>query len=306
MPRSADDKVAAVSGEPARSDAEHSGPTRGPAFDAFQAMARDLARNQNALREAIQRSVRPSLQWSERLREQIEANRKSLIEPVLRAAAAIREQMREALPANWRQLDSDAFGAVVKLAEQGVVSVVWAPRAEITHKLAMAEDQPARERILAGHRQEILDDVAELLEASTVSRVPEQDEAREQAIEALAAARAGFDRAAQSLFASALGHILEGSLGFERPGKAFKAFKERDLDEAIIGELRVVCLQLATANSLTDTDENPDGFNRHGTQHGSPRWFSDASMIAGALLIAGWIGELSWLADNRPEVFGEE
>lgn len=108
------------------------------------------------------------------------------------------------------------------------------------------------------HRDEILQDVAAALDDSKISRLPEQDEARDQATAALDAARAGLDRSAQSLFASALGHVLEGSLGFDRPGKAFKAFKSKDLDAAVISELRVVCLQLATVNSLTDTDEDPN------------------------------------------------
>lgn len=287
------------------SASEHPGPNAHPTLHAFQAFARDVTRNQAALRKAFERSEQPSLYWVDRFRERLEANRESIFEPALRVAAAIREQVRGALPANWQQFDSDAFEIVMALVENGVISVVWAPRGEIVSALAQAEGQPARERILADSRREVLDDVAEILEASTTSLMPEQDEARDQALEALAAARTGFDRAAQSLFASALGHILEGSLGFERPGKAFKAFSGRDLDEAVLSEIRVVGLQLATANSLIDTDQHPDGFNRHGTQHGQPEWFSETSMLAAALLVAGWVRKLSWLAENRPEVFVE-
>lgn len=163
--------------------------------------------------------------------------------------------------------------------------------------------QGDRERVLVSHRDEILEDVAVALAESIISELPAQDAAREQAEEALEAARAGLDRAAQSLFGSALGHVLEGTLGFERPGKAFKEFKDKDLDAAVIGELRIVCLQLATVNSLTDTDEHPVGFNRHGTLHGNPAYFSEASMLAAALLVAGWIRELSWLAEHRSELF---
>lgn len=102
------------------------------------------------------------------------------------------------------------------------MSLVWVPRREIAGELAAVTTHVDRERVLVSHRDEILEDVAVLLADSTISQLREQDEARDQAEEALQAARAGFDRAAQSLFASALGHVLEGTLGFERPGKAFK------------------------------------------------------------------------------------
>ena len=272
-------------------------------FVGLEQHMRSISRTQESIRKAIAAVGVPSTEWVNQVRAQIEANRKSIIEPALRMGASVRDAMREAMPTNWRDMSGDEFREVLGLAKTGVVNLVWAPRAEVTIELAAARIQADREHVLVAHRDELLQDVATVLGESTVTQLPEQDVAREQAAEALEAARAGLDRAAQSLFASALGHVLEGSLGFERPGKAFKAFKDKDLDAAVISELRVVCLQLATVNSLTDTDQNPDGFNRHGTQHGNPAYFSEASMLGAALLVAGWIRELSWLAEHRPDVF---
>jgi hypothetical protein len=63
---------------------------------------------------------------------------------------------------------------------------------------------------------------------------------------------------------------------------------------------------VSTVNALTDTKSNPDGFNRHGTQHGSPDHLSEAAMLGAALLVAGWIHELSWLREHRPDVIEQD
>ena len=278
-------------------------PLSSAGFPGLQQHVRSMARTQKAIHEAVARVAMPSTVWLDRLRAQIEASRQSIIEPALRVSAFVRDAVREALPANWQGMSSDEFHEVIELAKTGAVTLVWVPRREVAIELAAATTQADREQVLLAHRDEILEDVAAALGDSKISRLSEQDEARDQAREALNAARAGLDQAAQSLFASVLGHVLEGSLGFERPGKAFKAFKSKDLDAAAISQLRVVCLQLATVNSLTDTDQSPDGFNRHGTQHGNPAYFSEASMLGSALLVASWIRELSWSAEHRLDVF---
>jgi hypothetical protein len=283
----------------------HSAPGRDPFSQpygpALEDLIKQVARTQRAIRDQIVRAA-PGAAIVEQVRSSIEGQRKSLIEPAIKAAAAIREQLREALPDNWRDLNGDEFRGVLELCEEGKVTVVWAPRAEIVKELATAGSQPEREKVLVARREEILADVRIAIDAAARSAVSGHQEAKDQALEAVGAAEAGFDRAAQTLFASALGHILEGSLGFERPGKAFKEFKGRDLDEALMVELRLISLQLGTVNALTDTDESPEGFNRHGTQHGSPGYLTEPAMLGAALLVAGWIRELSWISENRPDL----
>jgi hypothetical protein len=211
------------------------------------------------------------------------------------------------MPENWRDLPRDGFFQVTDLAEKGEIAMVWVPRTEIVIELLEAESHAEREQVLVSHRSDVLDDVIAMIEEASVCAVPAQSEAREQAREAVEAARAGLDRAAQTLFAAALGHVLEGALGFVRPGAAYKAFKGKDLNEALIVELRLVCLQLATVNALINTVDGPVGFNRHGTQHGAPEHLSEPAMLGAALLVAGWLRELSWIAEHHPEaVTGDE
>ena len=265
----------------------------------------DISRTQEMLREQARRDLIPQ-RVVDQMREQINRHLQTLIEPAREFAARMAQQFEEAMPANWREIDAAQFSTVMDYCEAGPVAVVWVPRSEVVVKLAEAESHAARDQILIDHRDQILDDVANALLEATVNPTGAQEEARSQALEAISAARAGFDRAAQTLLASALGHVLEGALGFEQPGKAHKRFKERELDDATLTELRVVCLQLSTVNALTDTKFEPEGFNRHGTQHGSPAHLSEAAMLGAALLVTGWIRELSWLSEHRPELIKDD
>jgi hypothetical protein len=173
-------------------------------------------------------------------------------------------------------------------------------------KIINADSQAERDEILIGHREAILDDVDQALGESAVEPTAAQQDARNQAVEAVSAARAGFDRAAQTLLASALTHLLEGGLGFQRLWQGRDKFGERDLNDAAISELRVACLEMSTVNALTQTNRSPEGFNRHGTQHGMPAYLTEPAMLGAALLVAGWLRELSWLAEHRPEAVKDD
>jgi hypothetical protein len=243
----------------------------------------------------------------DRLNTQIAEIGTSFTEPLRKLGEQFGQQWRAAMPENWRDLPRDGFFQVTDLAEKGEIAMVWVPRTEIVIELLEAKSHAEREQVLVSHRSDVLDDVIAMIEEASVCAVPAQSEAREQAREAVEAARAGLDRAAQTLFAAALGHVLEGALGFVRPGAAYKAFKGKDLNEALIVELRLVCLQLATVNALINTVDGPVGFNRHGTQHGAPEHLSEPAMLGAALLVAGWLRELSWIAEHHPEaVTGDE
>lgn len=213
------------------------------------------------------------------------------------------EQARMALPQNWRDLEPDEFERLLDLAKSGEIALVWVPRTTVLRRLIQATTHEKREAVLQAHRTDVLDDVDELLGQATIEAVPEQGEMRDSLAEAVAAARCGHDRAAQALSAAALGRALHALFGFERLGAAYKKFKDNDPREAAITQGRIVCLQVATANALSDTKLKPRGFNRHGTQHGDPAFFSESAMLAGLLLMAGWVREFAWLAEHHPEVF---
>ena len=214
-----------------------------------------------------------------------------------------REALIEAWPPNWQGLSPEQIGDALELAEEGSIPIIWIPPEPILREILDAGAFRDRESVLSKHRTELLEAAREALADSRVEVISQQAELAEFADEALAAADAGLDRAAQSLAASGIGHVLHSVLGYELLGAAFKELSDRMASDAGVHELRVVSLQIATSNALIDTDRGPDGFNRHGTLHGAPEHFSEPAMLASVMLLVGWIRELADLAEHHPEVF---
>jgi hypothetical protein len=259
------------------------------------------SRNLFAINDQIARVLRASSGAADLQRAVAQAQH-AWIEPIRKAGEALQLALREALPTNWNEATLDE---IVDLAGVGTVAVVWVPRAEIVTKLVAASSHEEREQILIERRTEILEDVARVLEEASLSGSATQVAARDLAIEATRAAQAEFDRVSQTGFAAALSLILHDVLGFARLGNVFKAWKDKEIEDAVMSELRIVALELATANALLDTKDAKPGFNRHGTQHGSPAFFSVTALIAAALLVTGWVRELAWLAEHRPDMWKE-
>ncbi len=129
-------------------------------------------------------------------------------------------------------------------------------------------------------------------------------QAREPAGKAVAAERDGHHEAAQSLVAAALGLLLHEVLGFPQLGAAYKQLSARDIEETVIRLLRITVIELATARALSNTDQHEIGFNRHGTLHGEPEFFSPADCLSGLLLLGAWVRELAWWQSRHPEGIG--
>jgi hypothetical protein len=258
-----------------------------------------VERHGKIINEAIRYSTELS-RFDDVLR-QIEANRKTVIEPAIRMAQQAADLIAAALPENWRDVD-DIF-PVLGLAETGTIPLIWAPRADIVAALAASGTHAAREQILVDRRNDVLVDVDAVFQDAAGSGNAALQQAYTQAGQALASAEANLDVPAQAAFASALGHVLEGALGFDRPGAAYRLYAATKPDDTDISELRLAFLQVATANALTDTKFAPSGFNRHGTQHGNPAYLTQPSMLGAALLVVGWLRELRWLEDNEPVTF---
>ena len=102
------------------------------------------------------------------------------------------------------------------------------------------------------------------------------------------------------------GQVLHGVFGYPLIGglgAAYKKFAARDIEETPMILLKGALLELCTVRALTDIERaRPEPFNRHGTQHGDRRFFSKANALTGLLLLAGWIREFTWIAENHPDV----
>lgn len=237
------------------------------------------------------------------MEEQVNAARESLTEPVLVAADALRQQWEENLPPNWRELSREEVTTALEVTARSGPCVVWAPRAEFVRELVRCDSHQSREGLLLKRRDEILLDISEVLDDASASTLAEQAEARTAARASVAAARADHYMAAQALVAAGLGRLLHRVLEHDRLGRTYKELSAQDPKGAVLRLMRLTHLELATANALTDTERQPEGFNRHGTVHGDPRFYSPADLVAGLLLLGAWIRELSWWAEHHPSAF---
>jgi hypothetical protein len=265
-----------------------------------------IVRNDAAIQSAS-RMLNQAARASERVQERLSLtianlNRRGipeLIENALRAADRARAIFEASFPGPWRDLDGEELEAAFKLAADGVLCSVWAPRADVLRAILATDTDVDRDKVIAERRAEIIEDVQELLAATTVFESSEHEQAHKQAVAAVRAAESGHDEAAQALTAAALGWVVHGVLGFERLGAAFKAMNQRDPEEAGLQELRHALIERATVVALTDTKDHANGFNRHGTLHGDPAFYGPAQMLSGLLLISAWTHELGWWAARQ-------
>lgn len=292
-------------------------------FDEFERWRREwakpLADRMQDMTETLRRSLSPAFEAQEaihRLNEQLVVPKSNLLDPIRRAAEAarpalesaskaIQEAWDRAVPPNLHPLEDGRIWHALDVAASSGPCLIWAPRTEVVEELITHESFGERGEVLIAHREEVLADLAGTLEDANVTEVEAQAELHRFASAALAAANEGHDEAAQSLVGSALGCLVHGLLGHKQLADAREKMSQRDLNEAFIGQMRHYTIELATANALIPTRKNPEGFNRHGTQHGDPAFYGEAEMLSGLLLLVAWVRELSWWAEHDPRAFGE-
>jgi hypothetical protein len=209
----------------------------------------------------------------------------------------VQELIRRYSPDNWHDLESGELD-VVDLVQESGIPVIWVPRAQVIEAL-LAADSAARYAALVSSSADVLEDLEAALSTARDADVQGHAEAIEFANKAVAAARDGHWWAAQALAASGLGQVIHRVLEYRVFRDAYKQFSERDIEEADMTVLKAALLEVCTAKALTHTDKaQPDVFNRHGTQHGERRFFSQSSALSGLLLLVGWVREFAWLAEN--------
>jgi hypothetical protein len=230
----------------------------------------------------------------------------SVREAMERTAKSMREMWEHTIPPNLAPLDIDVFSDALEISGGSGPCMVWAPRMEIVEELVSAKSFVDRGAILVSRRTEVLDDLEAVLEDAAATAVDAQNTVREFATAAIAAARDGHDATAQALAASTISFVVQEILGHVKFSDARASMSEHDLQQAGIGQVRYLAIERATANPLAPTWEEPEGFNRHGTLHGKPEYYGKAEMLAGLLLLVAWVRELSWWAENDPDIFPGE
>jgi hypothetical protein len=226
-----------------------------------------------------------------------------LRETMERTQEALREHFERVMPPNFAELDIDVLSDALEMSGSSGPCVVWAPRREIIEGLVACATFDERGAVLSARRGDVLNDVREILSAVTATADPIRQDLRRFATSACLAAIDGHDDAAQALAAAGLCSVIHDVLGHQRFAPARARMADHDLQETAIDDVRYLTLRRATANAIIPTRESPEGFNRHGTLHGTLSAYSEATMLSAVLLLAGWVRELSWWAENQPEVF---
>ncbi|MGO9974509.1 MAG: hypothetical protein ACLP01_17245 [Solirubrobacteraceae bacterium] len=247
---------------------------------ARDAQARFLQSEQIRQLQDVQRAIaeRPEIQEA--------------IERFVQFGEQARVALRSAMPDNWQQFGIEELRGLIELTAEHGVAVVWAPRGEVVAELLEASTDEERDRILVSHRSEILEDLTAAVAETDSSALEGPVRAAGQAVDA---ARAGIDMAAQSLVGSTLTNFVNDQLGHERFDKARTQFRRHDPTEVALDLLRETALLHCLANAIEHTEHAKYGFNRHATARHDDMFeqYDEANCLRGLLLLVGLLREFS-------------
>jgi hypothetical protein len=262
-----------------------------PSIEAGQAAMRNFL-DSEAARTRARFEQMPRVEFSEPLRKAIEQMNR-----------AMRDSWERGIPPNLLSLEDDLIFAAIDASAGIGPCMIWAPRGEIVAEQLGVKSYAKRAAILIDHRDEVMADLAELMKQASPTLADTQPELDRFASGAVAAAADSHDDAAQALTAAVVGVLVHDIFGHSRVWKARKKMEARNVDDALLGQVRYYTLDRLTARALAGTKRRLKGFNRHGILHGKVAYFGEGEMLAGLLLLVAWARELAWWAENEPEAF---
>lgn len=207
------------------------------------------------------------------------------------------ERIKEQLPENWRELETQELFDVVELMKTEGLCLAWAPRTEIVRELAIAGSAEQRAEILVRNRTEILDDIEQVL---AEIEHPELADHVEATREAIATYEVEHPKPAQSYAATTISDLVSGALGAKSFGAAQRQFRATDpIHDVGMGDLPLVAVGWSLAYALDRFSDAGPGFNRNLTLHFLGPHYSEANLLMSLLLLAGFLPELEILLDQR-------
>jgi hypothetical protein len=214
------------------------------------------------------------------------------------------EALKLGLPGNWRELTSEEMRKTVDLMKAEGLSLAWAPRPEILRRLIAADSHEARCEILLEHREEIVEDVEQVL--SEIQR-SDLGSIVTAGFEAIKTYRDGHPAPAQTYAAAVIGEVIHGPLGYETFGEVKQQFRDTDpVHDVGYRDFPLFAVGRALARTLDRFKDAGDGFNRNLTQHriGAPH--SEANLLMVLLLLAGLLREVERVLDRHDAREGTE
>lgn len=208
------------------------------------------------------------------------------------------DSLRRIYPGNWHGFDVP-LEAVIGVAKEEGLALVWAPRGELVVQLLAAADADARRTLLAEHADDVLDDCAEMIGEVDHAALTAQ---RARLLEAVAAHQAGLHGPAQAMSAVVVTDLLQHVY---RHGRLYKVrsspLRLKEDDEQLLRDLKVAILVEAAVVAVANEGDVPPGaptFNRHMSLHRvSDAAYSLPQALMALLLATGLLVEADLLLD---------
>lgn len=189
-------------------------------------------------------------------------------------------------PKNWSE-DADVEEITRIMHEEGYC-LAWVPPAEIVDQMVSANAREEWDAVLETNAAQIVVSVRSILSECDE---PSLQESRAAAEEAVTCWENGQRRAAQSLAASCLSHVVQQLLAYTQLAQAKKDWEVTDREELSFA-FRLELLGSCLSRSLRQTTDGLPGFNRHATAHGvRTSDYSDANALNAVMLAAAWLRE---------------
>ena len=207
------------------------------------------------------------------------------------------ERLKEQLPENWRELETQELLDVVELMKTEGLCLAWAPRTEIVRELANAGSAEQRAEILVRNRTEILDDIEQVL---AEIEHPELAAHVKATREAIATYEDEHPNPAQAYAAAAISDLVYEILGIKSFDGAKKKFRATEsIDGVGMGDVPLVAVGWSLACALDRFSDAGPGFNRNLTLHFLGPHYGEANLLMSLLLLAGFLPELEILLEQR-------
>lgn len=206
-------------------------------------------------------------------------------------------------PDNWEDLGAADIAAVLAIAQQDGLALVWVPRSGLVTELLAAADGDARRALLGEHVEEVVADCGAVVAHVDHPRLREYQDRLGQAV---AAHQAGLHAAGQALDAAVITALLQWVYGHVELKKVRKSpMRAKDAEEQLLRDLKVAVLieaaVPATAGGMDKLgdDELPDRFNRHATLHRvADRAYTVPNALSALMLATGLLAEAQQLLQD--------
>lgn len=201
----------------------------------------------------------------------------------------------QALPVNWRELESEPILRLIKLTRDEGLPLVWVPGPELTAEISEKEERAEALALLTSESDRVLEDVEAVLdEVSSEELTSWADKIRK----AVAASRDGHAETAQATAGVVVTAALEKGMRFKRLKKVRSAAKRFDPDRVRLAHYRTTLVIQLGSRSVQGEGYQLPGFNRGDTIRAVDEQYTPENSLTGIMLATTLLRECQELRDE--------